>query len=98
MIQVSEQPHGAWTVSERVAVLAFEHVAAIVKHAPVESQPVRLSRLAGAAVTQRPGAHVKLVYHAPGAAARVCRITPRSVLHHSPSHELRAGIVGVAVV
>src|SRR5882724_9160592 len=54
VVQISEQPHRAWTGSERVAVLAFENVAAIAQQAPVKSQPIRLSWLGNAAIAHRP--------------------------------------------
>ncbi len=41
---------------------------------------------------------MKLVDDPPGVAARVGRIIPGAVVHHSPRHELRSWIVGIIVV
>src|SRR5579864_4619285 len=85
-------------VSQGEAALAFEDVPSVAKQTAIESRAVGLSWLGGTAISEGPVPGVELVHHAPRVSARVGRIVPGAVIHHSPGHELGAWIVRIGIV
>src|SRR5262249_29885854 len=81
-----------------VAQLSFDHIPAIAKQAPVETETVRDPGFCRASITQRPSLGVEFVNPAPGVPARIGRIVPSAVVHYRPTHQLCAWIVRVPAV
>src|SRR5258708_4423600 len=84
--------------SEPVSIFPFKDIVTIAKNSVIESQPVSNSGLSAAGVSQRPVPGMEFVNPSPGIAAHIRRVVPGAVIHSGPTHELRARIVGVAVI
>ena len=84
--------------SQVVPDLPLEEVCVVPQEPVVKPKAVGDSRLRRIAVPQRPVPRMKLMDPSPGITVHVGRIVPGPVVHHSPSHKLSAGIMGISVI